>query len=140
MAFRKNKKFIDPRYFMDEKTELIKEEHSRRRLTEALEDTTPETIADFAWEEGIRLQDFGEPNKEPRLTMADKKRIAQIVADEAEVEIDGWGDAVDHNISYDFKVFQDKVVSALWHKHKQAEEDTGERDYYADESAYDTGY
>jgi hypothetical protein len=26
MAFRKNKKFIDPRYFMDEKTEIIKEE------------------------------------------------------------------------------------------------------------------
>ena len=26
MAIRKNKKFIDPRYFMDEKTEIIKEE------------------------------------------------------------------------------------------------------------------
>jgi len=26
MAIRKNKKFIDPRYFMDEKTEVIKEE------------------------------------------------------------------------------------------------------------------
>ena len=26
MAFRKNKKFIDPRYFMDEKTDIIKEE------------------------------------------------------------------------------------------------------------------
>ena len=26
MKFRKNKKFIDPRYFMDEKTEIIKEE------------------------------------------------------------------------------------------------------------------
>ena len=25
MAFRKNKKFIDPRYFMDEKTEVVKE-------------------------------------------------------------------------------------------------------------------
>mgnify|MGYP003652328796 CR=1 FL=1 len=25
MAFRKNKKFIDPRYFMDEKTDVIKE-------------------------------------------------------------------------------------------------------------------
>jgi hypothetical protein len=25
MAFRKNKKFIDPRYFMDEKTDIIKE-------------------------------------------------------------------------------------------------------------------
>ena len=26
MAIRKNKKFIDPRYFMDEKTDVIKEE------------------------------------------------------------------------------------------------------------------
>ena len=26
MAFRKNKKFIDPRYFMDEKTDIIKED------------------------------------------------------------------------------------------------------------------
>jgi len=26
MAIRKNKKFIDPRYFMDEKTEIVKEE------------------------------------------------------------------------------------------------------------------
>ena len=26
MAIRKNKKFIDPRYFMDEKTDIIKEE------------------------------------------------------------------------------------------------------------------
>tara|TARA_R110000824_G_scaffold190926_1_gene372474 strand:+ start:43 stop:453 length:411 start_codon:yes stop_codon:yes gene_type:complete len=25
MAFRKNKKFIDPRYFMDEKTDVVKE-------------------------------------------------------------------------------------------------------------------
>jgi uncharacterized protein YcfJ len=89
---------------------------------ESIDDVTPETIADFAWEEGIRLQDFGEPNKEPRLTMADEKRIAQIAADEAEVEIDAWGDATDHDISYDFKNFVDKVVSALWHKHKQAEE------------------
>ena len=29
MAIRKNKKFIDPRYFMDEKTEIIKEELSK---------------------------------------------------------------------------------------------------------------
>jgi len=26
MAIRKNKKFVDPRYFMDEKTDIIKEE------------------------------------------------------------------------------------------------------------------
>ena len=32
MAFRKNKKFIDPRYFMDEKTEIIKEELSEMLL------------------------------------------------------------------------------------------------------------
>jgi len=29
MAFRQNKKFIDPRYFMNEKTEIIKEEYSK---------------------------------------------------------------------------------------------------------------
>tara|TARA_Y100000310_G_scaffold261849_1_gene271375 strand:+ start:601 stop:1047 length:447 start_codon:yes stop_codon:yes gene_type:complete len=29
MKFRKNKKFIDPRYFMDEKTDIIKEELSK---------------------------------------------------------------------------------------------------------------
>jgi len=32
MAFRKNKKFIDPRYFMDEKTDIIKEEIEEARL------------------------------------------------------------------------------------------------------------
>jgi hypothetical protein len=122
MARRKNTKRIDPRYFMDEKTDIIKESLDHRTLAEALGDTTPETIADFAWEEGIRLIDFGEPNKEPRLDSEHEKRIAQILADEAEVEIDRWGDAADRSISYDFKVFKDKVVSALWRKHKQAEE------------------
>ena len=128
MAIRKNKKFIDPRYFMDEKTDIIKEEHGRKPLAEALGDITPKMIAQFAWEEGIRLIDFGVPNREPRLSMPDDLRIAQITAAEAEVEIDGWGRAVDRNISLDFSNFQDKILSALWHKHKQAEEDTGERD------------
>tara|TARA_B100000683_G_scaffold11168_1_gene12180 strand:+ start:65 stop:634 length:570 start_codon:yes stop_codon:yes gene_type:complete len=31
MAIRKNKKFIDPRYFMDEKTDIIKESPTRAR-------------------------------------------------------------------------------------------------------------
>jgi len=98
-------------------------ENWRKHLNEeqgTLGGVAPETIADFAWEEGIRLQDFGEPNKEPRLTMADEKRLTQIAAEEAEVEIDARGDATDRDISYDFKNFVDKVVSALWHKHKQA--------------------
>ena len=121
MAIRKNTRRFDPRYFMDEKTDTIKEEHSRKPLAEALEDITPETIAQFAWEEGIRLIDFGVSNREPRLSMPDVKRIAQITADEAEVEIDGWGGAVDRNISLDFNNFQDKILSALWRIHNKTE-------------------
>jgi hypothetical protein len=107
--------------------EIVKEEIevTLNLRQESIDDVTPETIAQFAWEENIRLQDFGEPNKEPRLTRADEKRIAQIVADEAEVEIDAWGDAVE---SYNFKNFVDKVVSALWHIHKKAEEGSLEED------------
>ena len=104
-------------------------ENWRKHLNEGLEDTTPEMVADFAWEEGIRLIDFGEPNKEPRLSMGDVARIAQITADEAAVEIDGWNAAVDPNISLAFKKFQDKVVSALWRKHKQAADAAEEAGY-----------
>ena len=101
---------------------IIKEEIEAvvKLRQESLAEITPQMIAQFAWEEGIRLIDFGVPNREPRLSMPDNLRIAQITADEAEVEIDGWGRAVDRNISLDFNNFQDKVVSALWHKHKQA--------------------
>ena len=34
MARRKNKKFIDPRYFMDEKIDVIKDEIKRKKKLE----------------------------------------------------------------------------------------------------------
>ena len=42
MAIRKNKKRIDPRYFMDEKTDLIKEgavPHSAQHVVEKMKET-----------------------------------------------------------------------------------------------------
>jgi len=120
--------------------QIIKEEiggvlRQQRRLMEALDDITPKMIAQFAWEDGIRIIDFGDPNKEPKLSYDDRKRIAQIIADEAEVEIDMWGDATDRNISGDFKNFESKVFSALWHMHNEEamHPDPNDLDNYADE-------
>ena len=104
-------------------------ENWRKHINEGLEDTTPQTIADFAWDEGIRIIDFGDPDKEPKLSSDDKKRIAQIIADEAAVEINSWGDATDRNITLDFKKFESKVFSALWHKHKKAADAAEEAGY-----------
>ena len=84
---------------------------------ESLEEITPEMIAQFAWEDGIRIIDFGDPDKEPKLDYEDKKHIAKMIADEAGIEIDMWGDAVDRNITLDFIKFKDKVFTALWHIH-----------------------
>jgi hypothetical protein len=119
--------------------EIIKEEieANAKLRQESLSEITPQMIAQFAWEDGIRIIDFGDPNKEPKLSSDDKKRIAQIIADEAEVEINSWGDATDRNITLDFKNFESKVFSALWHKHKQAAE--RELPQYNDERIDDGG-
>ncbi len=82
-----------------------------------LVEITPEMIAQFAWEDGIRIIDFGDPDKEPKLGYEDKKHIAKMIADEADIEIDMWGDAVDRNITLDFIKFKDKVFTALWRIH-----------------------
>ena len=102
---------------------------------ESLEEITPEMIAQFAWEDGIRIIDFGDPDKEPKLGYKDKKRIAKMIADEADIEIDMWGDAVDRNITLDFINFKDKVFTALWHMHNEEimHPDPNDLDNYADE-------
>ena len=64
MAIRKNKKFIDPRYFMDEKTDVIKEELSEglnpANMNQTPFDTNPEKtkelIATIQSEAGSELQ------------------------------------------------------------------------------------
>jgi hypothetical protein len=85
MAFRKNKKFIDPRYFMDEKTDIIKEAYdptnpralsgleksmdaaeAERTLKEEFEDEVAEMASYFDVEASVEVDDdFGQEPPPP---------------------------------------------------------------------------
>ena len=48
MAIRKNKKFIDPRYFMDEKTDIVKEEIENPLKTEVSREVRDQRKAELS--------------------------------------------------------------------------------------------
>tara|TARA_R110000824_G_scaffold382636_1_gene575874 strand:- start:159 stop:521 length:363 start_codon:yes stop_codon:yes gene_type:complete len=87
--------------------------------------TEAEAIAKLVWDEGIRFQGFGEPNREPKLKKADQKSLAAIAAVEAKVDIDDWGDAVDHKRSSAFGALKDEVMTALWRMQKKQAQENG---------------